>query len=219
MRRFLTLILLAFTVSGALAQPKPRLWDEVQTIKAYDRQFAPTERPILFVGSSSIRKWDYLQVRFGKYNVLNRGIGGAIIEDIQLYLNDIVLPYKPRQIVIYIGENNVVNEKETAQEIFDKTRTLLSSIREKLPAVPILYISFKPSPSRDKFREKTVAVNKLVRDYLDTLPDAVFADVYTPMLDKAGKPRPELFVGDLLHMNLQGYAIWEKVIGKHLLKK
>lgn len=35
-----------------------------------------------------------------------------------------------------------------------------------------------------------------------------FVDVFTPMLDARGEPRPELFVQDMLHLNDAGYAIW-----------
>jgi hypothetical protein len=36
------------------------------------------------------------------------------------------------------------------------------------------------------------------------------------MLDSAGNPRRELFLGDMLHMNEAGYAIWKELIRPHL---
>jgi hypothetical protein len=44
----------------------------------------------------------------------------------------------------------------------------------------------------------------------------VYIDVFTPMLTKDGKPRPELFVEDRLHMNRQGYELWKSIIGPFL---
>jgi lysophospholipase L1-like esterase len=38
------------------------------------------------------------------------------------------------------------------------------------------------------------------------------------MLSKDGKSRPELFVKDMLHMNKQGYAIWENAVRPYLIK-
>jgi len=32
------------------------------------------------------------------------------------------------------------------------------------------------------------------------------------MLDAEGKPRKELFVEDMLHMNKSGYEIWQKAL-------
>jgi lysophospholipase L1-like esterase len=45
-----------------------------------------------------------------------------------------------------------------------------------------------------------------------------FLDVATPMLGPNGKPRPELFSEDGLHMNERGYALWARVIAPVLLR-
>ena len=203
---------------NAFAQSKPDFWDDVQTIKKFDQLYQHPVNPVLFVGSSSIRKWDDLAQVFAKYNALNRGIGGAVTNDIIFYLNDIVFPYNPRQIVLYVGENDLPNEKTTPDSVLNRTKNLYKSIRAKLPNVPILYISIKPSPSRDKFRDKAVAANALIKDFLAKETNTKFVDIYSLMLTKDGKNRPELFVSDMLHMNAAGYAIWKKAVEKYLLK-
>lgn len=180
--------------------------------------FKPPVNPVLFVGSSSIRKWDDLTQVFAKYNALNRGIGGAVINDITFYLNDVVFPYQPRQIVLYVGENDIVNDKVTADTVLNRTITLFKAIRAKLPNTPIAYISIKPSPSRDKFREKAVASNALIQKFLAGEANTSFIDIFPKMLDN-GKSRSELFVGDMLHMNPDGYAIWEKAVKPYLIRK
>jgi lysophospholipase L1-like esterase len=151
------------------------------------------------------------------YNVLNRGIGGAVISDIKYYLKDIVFDYDPRQIVLYVGENDVINPAETADTIFNRTVNLYQAIRAKMPDVPIVYIAMKPSPSRDQFRAKTVEANNLIRKFLATQKNVVFVDVFKLML-KDNHSRPELFVSDMLHMNQQGYDIWNKAVKPYLLK-
>ncbi len=154
-----------------------------------------------------------------KFNTLNRGIGGAVVDDITYYLNDLVFPYNPRQIVLYVGENDLPDESESAQDILNKTIALWKGIRAKLPEVPIVYINFKPSPSRDKYALKAVEANKLIKDFILQEKGADYVDVYSLMLDKQGKSMPELFVEDMLHMNRSGYRIWEKAVKHHLLKK
>ena len=37
-------------------------------------------------------------------------------------------------------------------------------------------------------------------------------DVFTPMLGADGKPRPELFVEDGLHLTPEGYALWTRAL-------
>ena len=210
---FLICVLFGFSASAQLSPP---YWDDVQAIKRYDKMYQAPEHPILFVGSSSIRKWDGLQMAFGDYNVLNRGIGGAVFADITFYLNDIVFPYKPRQIVIYV-ENDLPDETATAEIILERFVKLYSAIRVKLPDVPITYISMKPSPSRDKYQQKAKDANRLIKDFLAKESNTSFIDVFSPMM-KDGKSRPELFVSDMLHMNSQGYAIWEEAVRPYLLK-
>lgn len=214
-----TLILSPFLFIATFAQNKPAFWDDVQTIKKYDQMYKPPVQPILFVGSSSIRKWDDLNQVFAKYNVLNRGIGGAVTNDITFYLNDIVFPYHPRQIVLYVGENDLPNEKTTPDSVLNRTIKLYQSIRATLPNTPILYISIKPSPSRAAFKEKAIASNALIKAFLAKEANTKFIDVYSLMLTKTGDLRPELFVEDMLHMNATGYAIWRKAVEQHLLKK
>ncbi|MCX3265911.1 GDSL-type esterase/lipase family protein [Pedobacter agri] len=215
---FLIFLFSQLILLTAFAQSKPNFWDDVQTIKKYDKMFQPPANPVLFVGSSSIRKWDDLTQVFAKYNALNRGIGGAVTNDITYYLNDVVFPYNPRQIVLYVGENDLPDSKTTADSVLNRTIKLFNSIRTKLPNVPIVYISIKASPSRDQFRDKAVASNALIKDFLSGQLNTKFVDVFKLMLTKDGKNRPELFVGDMLHMNAAGYAIWKKAVEKHLIK-
>ena len=211
-------VVLQFMVALAYAQTKPRFWDDVQTIKAYDKMYAPPAHPIVFMGSSSILKWDKLQHAFGSYDVMNRGVGGEIIDDAIFYLKDMVFDYNPRQIVIYVGENDIPNEKFTADSVVNKTKQLYQLIRAQLPTVPVIYISFKPSPSRDKYQQKAGEANKKIQLFLAGEKNTVFVDIYSLML-KDGRSRPELFTGDMLHMNQQGYAIWENAVRPYLLKE
>ena len=53
-------------------------------------------------------------------------------------------------------------------------------------------------------RETNRRIRALIkRDSLQT-----YVDVFTPMLDGGGQPRPELFVEDSLHMTRAGYLLW-----------
>lgn len=218
MKKYIIVIaILQLFIGVTFAQTKAAYWDDVQTIKKYDDMFAPPVHPILFVGSSSIRKWNDLQYIFAGYKVLNRGIGGAVVNDITFYLNDIVFKYQPSQIVLYVGENDLTSSKETADTVLNRTIVLFNKIREQLPEVPIVYIAMKPSPSRDQFAQKAVAANNLIKQFLAKQKNTTFVDIYPLMLSN-GKSRPELFVSDMLHMNRQGYDIWEKAVRPYLIK-
>ena len=218
MKRMFAIVMLIVSAIpvGSRAQEKPAFWDDVQAIKRYDAMYQPPANPILFVGSSSIRKWNDLERTFASYVVMNRGIGGAVTNDITGYLEDIVFAYHPRQIVIYVGENDLTQKETTADSVLERTKRLLTAIRARMPEVPILYISMKPSPSRDQFREKCKQANALIRDYLKGQQRMEYIDVFSKMLDKDGNSRPELFVQDMLHMNAKGYAIWRAAVEPRL---
>lgn len=197
--------------------PKPPFWDDVQVINKFDGMFTAPQHPIVFTGSSSIRKWDDVEYTFAEYKALNRGIGGAVTNDIIRYLNDIVFKYQPKQIVMYVGENDLINKKATVDSVYNRTMTLYEAIRAKMPEVPILYIGMKPSPSRENIMPMELEFNARIKAFFATQKNTVFVDVYPLMLDN-GKLRPELYVGDKLHMTKLGYAIWEKAVKPYLIR-
>jgi lysophospholipase L1-like esterase len=209
----------AFSQTAQTPNPKPPFWDDVQTIKKYDGMFAAPQHPIVFTGSSSIRKWDDVEYTFAEYTALNRGIGGAVTNDIIRYLNDLVFKYQPKQIVIYVGENDLVaaNATVNVDSVYNRTMLLYQAIRAKMPEVSIVYIGMKPSPSRERIMPTELEFNARMKSFLAADKNAVFIDIYPLMLDN-GKLRPELYVGDKLHMTRLGYAIWEKAVKPHLIK-
>jgi lysophospholipase L1-like esterase len=213
----LACVLFFGTIHFAGAQTKPAFWDDIQTIKQYDKLFRPLSSPILFTGSSSIRIWDNMAEMFKDHRVLNRGIGGSVLKDIDRYVEDIIVPYKPKQLILYIGENDIP-VAPNGDSVFAGFQRLYQHIRNFLPEVPIAYISIKPSPSREKFMPIAVRANQLIRDFLKQEVNTSFIDIYPLMLDKKGHPRTELFREDMLHMKPAGYEIWAKKIKPYLLK-
>lgn len=98
-------------------------------------------------------------------------------------------PYAPRQIFIYVGENEIVNQA-TSEAILNNTKKLLTEIRERLPYVPIIYVAMKLILSREKYLPIVIKANHLIRDYIATQKNMIFIDVFTPILTREGKPKP-----------------------------
>jgi lysophospholipase L1-like esterase len=206
---------LALTVTGSAQKP---FYNEIQEFKKQDSARFPPKNAILFVGSSSFRMWDNMQQMFPGYTVINRGFGGSTLKQLADYMNDIVLPYNPKQIVIYSGENDIATDSASAFMVFERFKTVYDMIRAKLPHVSIVYISIKPSPSRMHYANTMQTANRLIKSFLKNKSNARFVDVYSLMLSSSGQPRQELFLEDDLHMNQKGYSIWQKAIQPHLLK-
>jgi lysophospholipase L1-like esterase len=216
----LFLVLLAFTCANLFAQNnKPAFWNDIQQFRKMDSVQAPPSNAILFVGSSSFTRWTDVQSYFPGYTIINRGFGGSTLADVLRYEEDVIFKYNPKEIVIYCGENDVASSDTiTAKTVYNRFTELFSEIRAVYPNVQVVFISLKPSPSRWHMRDKAIATNEMIENYLKKQKNAEFIDVWKPMLGPDGKPRQELFVEDNLHMNAKGYAIWQKLIQPTLLK-
>ncbi|MBZ5857815.1 GDSL-type esterase/lipase family protein [Flavihumibacter profundi] len=220
MHRFkLIYLLVLFFGQGMMAQSPP-FFDDMQAFKKMDSVHKPPKQAILFVGSSSFTKWTDLQDYFPGYTLINRGFGGSSLPDLIRYENDIIFPYKPRQVVIYCGENDfAAADTVTTDMVFARFTRLYSDIRHRLPKVSIVFVSIKPSPSRRHLQPKIIAANQQIRGFLSKEKNTAFVDVYPLMLESDGSMMGQIFLADSLHMNAGGYAIWKKAIQPYLLKK
>src|SRR5687767_185738 len=88
---------------------------EIRAFEAADAKHGPTSGGVLFVGSSSIRLWTTLAKDFPELPVINRGFGGSQIADSIRYAPRIVLPYKPKTIILYAGDNDLADGKSPEQ--------------------------------------------------------------------------------------------------------
>lgn len=196
-----------------LCSPKAgaALEDEVRAYEIQDAASPPPKEAILFVGSSSIKGWNNLSASFPGHTVLNRGFGGSQMSDLLEFFGRLVVPYDPPLIVVYEGDNDLVGSK-TAQQVFTEYQDFATRVEQRLPDAEIAFIAVKPSPSRVGVMGKMAEFNAMLRAFCGQKPRFRYVDVFTPMLNAQGQPRPELFQSDMLHMNAAGYAIWTSLI-------
>lgn len=211
--------MVALALSLWLQQSKePPFYQDIQKFVAADRKNPPAKGQILFVGSSSFTKWTDVQTYFPKHKILNRGFGGSTLLDVIRYQDQIIYPYKPSEIVIYCGENDVAaGDKPDAYVVYDRFKTLYKGIRKHMPRTPVVFVSLKPSPSRWALRWKMISVNGWIREQAMSDPGLTFVDVWEAMLDADRRPKTDIFLDDNLHMNAKGYKIWQKLIEPTLL--
>jgi lysophospholipase L1-like esterase len=191
-------------------------WREsLESFAASDRAHSPQPGGVVFVGSSSIRLWNDLEREFGTERVVKRGFGGSRLSDCARYVAQLVLPYKPRLVVVYAGDNDLAEGAEP-EAVLASYVEFVRQVREALPSTRIAYLSIKPSPSREALMPAAVQTNELIENYSKTDPMLDFIDIYTRMLDPKGRPRADLYVGDALHLNAAGYAIWKAAIAERL---
>jgi lysophospholipase L1-like esterase len=217
MKKLFAIVALLLVGTPAFNQELP-FWLEIREYKRQDSIAFPKANSILFVGSSSFAFWKTMQDDLKEYPVINRGFGGSELSHAILYADKIILPYRPKQVVIYSGENDIAVGNMNADSVKLRFTKLFRIIRMNLPKTKISYISMKPSPSRIHLKSEMMKANQLIKDFLKKQRNTSFVDVFPLMLDKQGNPRQELFLNDLLHMNPDGYEIWVKELKKHLKK-
>jgi lysophospholipase L1-like esterase len=214
MKKILLPIVLWISLS-VLAQDPLRFQEEVNQMIAADTGVIK-KNIVLFTGSSSIRLWAGLEKDFPNANILKRGFGGSEMSDLVFFADKLIVPYRPKQIFIYEGDNDIANGK-SPDEILKHTEQLLATVRAKLPIkTKVYFISPKPSLSRWALKEQYEAFNKKLKSWCGQKKNVTFVDVWTPMLAADGNVMKDLFVEEGLHMNPKGYAIWATVVGVYL---
>jgi lysophospholipase L1-like esterase len=171
----------------------------------------------VFVGSSSIRLWPTAH-DFPGLPVINRGFGGSTIADVNRFAERIVFKYNPSVIVFYSGDNDIAGG-QSPEKVFTDFAKFVESARENLGDTPIIYLPIKPSIARWKLWPQMQLVNRRVQDLAKSDKNLHYVDTATPMLGADGRPRPELFRDDSLHLNERGYAVWNEIVRPQLARQ
>ncbi len=205
----LFILLSSFALFGQTAEySREKIWEaDMKRFAEIDRLQSPPENAVLFVGSSSIRMWENLRADFPNIKFINRGFGGSQFEDVNHFAPNIVATYKPKKIVLYVGENDI-DAKQTAENVLEDFKAFVAFRDKNLPNTPIIFISLKPSILRWQMWAEMNRANNLIKAEIKKYKRVQFADLAAKMLGADGKPLPDIFLKDNLHLNEKGYRIW-----------
>jgi hypothetical protein len=143
--------------------PAPSRWEEaIRQFEQQDAESPPESGGVLFIGSSSIRLWD-LKESFPNLKAINRGFGGSQLADVVHFADRIILPYRPRLVIVYAGDNDLAAGK-TPEQVIDDYRRLVEAVHTRLPETKIAYIAVKPSLARWKIVDQGRQVNRTIAD-------------------------------------------------------
>ncbi|MGD9723764.1 MAG: serine hydrolase [Pirellulales bacterium] len=199
------------------AKPHPVFEKEIRKYEAADAQAPPPANSIVFVGSSTIDRWN-LAKSFPGLPVVNRGLDGARIVDATYICERLVHKYRPTTIVLYAGDNDLAEGELTPAAVFANFQTFLSQVHALLPATRVVFISIKPSIERWALIEPIRQTNRLIKKHCEADPLVSYVDIEPAMLGADGKPRKELFT-DGLHLSAGGYQLWTSLVAPHLAGK
>lgn len=187
-------------------------WEpEIVKFEEQDKRTPPPRHAIVFTGSSTIGLWSTLATDFPNVPALNRGFGGSQMTDVVYFAHRIVIPYRPRQVIVYSGDNDLASGK-TPEVVAGDFAALVARVHAALPGTPLLCIGVKPSPARWNLAAAMRATNALLRQVAARNRGVAYVDLFEAMLGADGTPRPELYCPDLLHMSSAGYALWTQIL-------
>ena len=183
-------------------------WEkEVSDMEASDKTTPPPKNASLFIGSSTVRLWKSLAQDFPNTAVINRGFGGTEIIDSTHFADRLIFPHAPKQLFLRAGGNDLWAGK-TPDDVFTEFKAFVVTVHAKLPETEIIFIALSPSPSRWSQAGREKKLNDLVAGFMKGKQLLGYIETYDLTLGTDGKPRPELFVSDMLHFNADGYKLF-----------
>ena len=191
--------------------------EEIRKLETKDRERADPPDPILFIGSSSIRRWDSIVTDMAPYKVIQRGYGGSKFSNVAVFARRLIEPHEYRAMGVFVA-NDVVGKPtdHSLEQIELFVRHIIRVSKSHQPSAPVFLIEVTPTARRWEAWPKIRQVNALLRELALTTPGIHFIATADYYLDPQGQPRTELFVEDQLHLNEAGYDLWSRLIRRRI---
>lgn len=198
----------------------PTRWTaDIEAFGRADREHPSTPGVVVFVGSSSIRLWSTLAEDMAPVPVLNRGFGGSKLFDAIWWVRELVLVHAPSLVVVFSGTNDIAGaEAKSAEEVHALFRQLVRRLRTDDPDLTICAIAITPTLAREEHLATVREANRLIRGDCETDPRLEFVDPTPELMDTSGRPDPQWFQADRLHLNERGYAVWTRHVRPLVLR-
>jgi lysophospholipase L1-like esterase len=209
-------ILVLLSISPAYAADLARYESSVKAYEDADKLAFPPAGGIVVIGSSTITMWSTIKADLAPLNIIPRGIGGSNIDEVDYYLDRMVLAYKPRTVVIYEGDNDLA-EGKTPQYIAGRFADVTARIHARLPSARVYVISVKPSMSRWSLWESCKQLNLLLQAWTRSDSRLAYIEAASALLGADGMPIASYYAEDRLHLSSTGYQAWTKAIRPQLI--
>ncbi|NND98420.1 MAG: hypothetical protein HKN47_13950 [Pirellulaceae bacterium] len=193
-------------------------WDKaISELETQDQAEADPDDAVLFIGSSSIRRWETMAQDMTPFRTIRRGYGGAKFTDMAVFVDRLVQPHRYRALVMFVG-NGVTGtpDDHTPDQIEALARHIVATSHAHQVGVPVFLIEITPCEKRFAAWHKIRVVNARLREVALSTPDTYFIPTASHFLRPDGTPRGELFVDDKLHLNEAGYDLWSILIRARL---
>jgi lysophospholipase L1-like esterase len=197
----------------------PLVWEaDIAVFEVAAQAAPPPVDAVVFVGSSSIRLWGSLVQDMAPIPVIQRGFGGAKLNDLVHYADRLVNVYQPAAVVVFAGSNDITpGSVKTPKQLLSSYREFIARVRADNSELPVYYVAITPSPRRWEVWPNARAVNAAIKDYSQSTPGLFFIDTGQALMNAEGEPDSDNYMFDGLHLSDQGYSVWTSIIRPRLL--
>ncbi|MFH4966422.1 GDSL-type esterase/lipase family protein [Gaetbulibacter sp. M235] len=195
-----------------------RFENQIESFRRFDNRNTLAKNPVLFIGSSSIVFWETAK-SFPDLPIINRGFGGASLQEIIHYYDDIVKRHSPSILVVYCDID--IERGKSPNVAFSAFKELVNKVRKDFPLTQIFLLSMKPTLV-DDFIQKDVSINKVATNrmlskYCDDERNLHYIDITNMMIKSDGRVRSDIFLTDGMHLNQLGYGLWDPIIRSKIM--
>lgn len=195
-------------------EPSIHVFDSLNAVEFSD------ENTLLVTGSSSVRLWDSIHHDLAPYQVMQRGYGGAKLSDFNHYADRIIKPQQFKAILVFVANDISGGDNDrTPEEVLQLFKTLVKQVRLQNPETPLFWIEITPTPSRWHVSDHIKEANALIKKYCDRNSDLCFIPTFDVYTSPDGLPDSAYFRKDMLHLNRNGYILWNQRIKQTLQEK
>lgn len=207
-------LLFLFIVLGSIKKGYAQAWlPTVEKYLAESKNNPPVLGGTFFMGSSTWTQWGKtLEADFIDYLAVNRGFGGSRIPDQLMYMDQLMMPYKPARILFFCGTNDLL--RNSPDSVFRDFKTFLGRLWIAHPETQVYFVSVPHAPSREKHWNKGDTLNRMVKELAAEDDGLIYVDIVDAMYNAEGSVREELYKRDRLHMNRKGQEVWIPIIKK-----
>ena len=188
---------------------------------------------IMFYGDSSFTRWspqwgpgnrpmeEDIRMKDGSRAVVNHGFGGSTAEE-QLYFYDrLVLPWKPRALVLQTHGNDMDFNYSPAEILFLQSR-LIEYARRDMPGIKFYLCDTRPlqkiKDDQATLYRHGVEYNALLKDYCEKHDDCTYvchtaSPLFYNNAEDVGtydKIRTDIYIEDQVHYNQKGYDLYRE---------
>lgn len=216
LRSALGLFLLIACCNPAIAQaPDPEITEHYRRMMNYHVYMDGNvpEGAVLFIGDSITQG---LCVSAVWERSVNYGIGSDTTVGVLQRLPEYASMSRAAAVVVAIGVNDLKWRDDAG--ILANYKKIMEAIP---PGTPVLFSAVLPLDDRSKPAEENRnprirELNKALGDFCAGDSRCSFVDATPSLADDTGNLRPSLHVGDGVHLNTAGYAIWITALGERL---